>query len=369
SSIRESSSDSEASESRIEIKTSPAPRGLVTKETFKGPAVEVTSPSNQMDLDQDIQVINLKDKNVSPEERHKWGMPELPPVPKGNNRDIPVSVQELVYGSNTARVGTCPKSLDRHHELISSSEEIHRARKDRGTSERLDTHVFPRKNPTDKSLVKKPKHVIRGPEEEVGPRQGKQPSGSSQSLQKQKYTSTSAQNAQANPKDQPEWKGKAQMEQALPAELQDSQEREDSHAQCVQYGKNSDGIQKQGRGKIEPIFSKEVDLLKLVNKIETCNKEIITKVKTFEYIQQKLGNEILQVKESQKTMIGLENINKDNILSLMQICARIESKITLLNQPDDNSVSFIARQLKELKYKFKNWKTQLGTMQLFSKNN
>ncbi|MBW0516460.1 hypothetical protein O181_056175 [Austropuccinia psidii MF-1] len=51
----------------------------------------------------------------------------------GNNRDIPVSVQELVYGSKTARVGTSPKSLDRHHELISSGEEVHGARKDRGT--------------------------------------------------------------------------------------------------------------------------------------------------------------------------------------------------------------------------------------------
>ncbi|MBW0571850.1 hypothetical protein O181_111565 [Austropuccinia psidii MF-1] len=38
-----------------------------------------------MDLDQDIQVINPKDKNVSPEERHKWRMPELPPVPKDLN--------------------------------------------------------------------------------------------------------------------------------------------------------------------------------------------------------------------------------------------------------------------------------------------
>ncbi|MBW0587341.1 hypothetical protein O181_127056 [Austropuccinia psidii MF-1] len=52
----------------------------------------------------------------------------------GNNRDIPVSVQELVYGGKTERVGTSPKSLDRHHELISSSEEVHGARKDRRTS-------------------------------------------------------------------------------------------------------------------------------------------------------------------------------------------------------------------------------------------
>ncbi|MBW0514709.1 hypothetical protein O181_054424 [Austropuccinia psidii MF-1] len=186
----------------------------------------------------------------------------------GNIRDIPVSVQELVYGSKTERVGTSPKSLDRHHELLSSSEEIHGARKDRGTSEGLDTHVLQRTSPTYKSLVEKPKHVIRGPEE-AGPRQGKQPSGSSPSLHKQKSAAKISQQAQENPKDQPEGKskgkaqGNAQMGQALPEESQDSQEREDSHGKCIQYGKNSYGIQKQGRGKIEPIFSKEVDLLYL----------------------------------------------------------------------------------------------------------
>ncbi|MBW0570949.1 hypothetical protein O181_110664 [Austropuccinia psidii MF-1] len=63
--------------------------------------------------------------------------------------------------------------------------------------------------------------------------------------------SKSAQQAQENPKDKPEGqekgkgKGKAQMEKALPGELQDSEEREIRHGQCVQYGKNSDGIQKQ----------------------------------------------------------------------------------------------------------------------------
>ncbi|MBW0529432.1 hypothetical protein O181_069147 [Austropuccinia psidii MF-1] len=35
----------------------------------------------------------------------------------------------------------------------------------------------------------------------------------------------------------------------------------------------------------------------------------------------------------------------------MQICARIESKVTLINQPDDNYISLIARQLKELRIK------------------
>ncbi|MBW0585634.1 hypothetical protein O181_125349, partial [Austropuccinia psidii MF-1] len=48
--------------------------------------VEVTTPSNQINLDQDIQVINPKDKNVSPEERLKWHIPEIPPVPKDLNK-------------------------------------------------------------------------------------------------------------------------------------------------------------------------------------------------------------------------------------------------------------------------------------------
>ncbi|MBW0515198.1 hypothetical protein O181_054913 [Austropuccinia psidii MF-1] len=138
-------------------------------------------------------------------------MPDLPPVSKRKNRDIPVSVQELVYGGKAERVGTSHKSLYRHHELISSSEEVHGDRKDRRTSEGLDTHVLQRTSSTDKSLVEKPKHVIRVPEEEVDPREGKQPNGSSPSLHKQHPAWTSAK--------------QSQVEQALPAELQDSQER------------------------------------------------------------------------------------------------------------------------------------------------
>ncbi|MBW0516808.1 hypothetical protein O181_056523 [Austropuccinia psidii MF-1] len=288
--------------------------------------VKATTPSNQMDLDQAIKVINPRDKNVSPEERHKWRMPELPPV---------------------------PKFFATPNELLSSSEEVHGPRKDKRTSEGLDTHVFQGTSSTDKSLFEIPKHFVRGPEEEVGPRKGQQPSGSCPSLHKQKSSSTSAKKGQESPKEQSEGqlKGKGkikiQLEQALPTELQNSQKGEDSHGQCAQYGKSSDGIQKQGGGKIEPIFSKYLDLVKLVIHFETSNKEILAKINNFEYIQQNLGREILKVKESQKTIIGLENVNQDNILSLTQICARIESKVILFNQPDDNSFSFIARKLKE----------------------
>ncbi|MBW0584010.1 hypothetical protein O181_123725 [Austropuccinia psidii MF-1] len=86
----------------------------------------------------------------------------------------------------------------------------------------------------------------------------------------------------------------------------------------------------------------------------------MTKLKTFEYIQQKLGNAILEVKDQQKNIIGLENVNKDNIVSLTHICAGIESKATLLNQPDDNSISFITGQLRELKLQVQSLKNLTG---------
>ncbi|MBW0508757.1 hypothetical protein O181_048472 [Austropuccinia psidii MF-1] len=122
----------------------------------------ITTPYNQMALDQDIQVINPNYKIVSPEERHKWNIPELPPVPKG--------------------VGTSAKSLDRHNELISSSEEVHGPTEYREYFAQLDTHVLQRTSPIDKSLLENPKHVVRGPEEEVGPRKGQNIHGSSPSL-------------------------------------------------------------------------------------------------------------------------------------------------------------------------------------------
>ncbi|MBW0551110.1 hypothetical protein O181_090825 [Austropuccinia psidii MF-1] len=45
------------------------------------------------------------------------GRPES--LPEGSNKDIPVSVQELVYGGKAEGVGTSAKPLDRHNELLS----------------------------------------------------------------------------------------------------------------------------------------------------------------------------------------------------------------------------------------------------------
>ncbi|MBW0541160.1 hypothetical protein O181_080875 [Austropuccinia psidii MF-1] len=187
----------------------------------------------------------------------------------------------------------------------------------------------------------------------------KQPCGSSSSLQKQEYSS-------ASPKDKSERKakgkekGKIQVEQALPTELQNFKERKYSHGKCIQYGNKSDGIQKQGGRENEPIVSKEIDLVKYGLYFETCNKEILAKLNNLEYIQQKLSREILEVKEPQKTIIGLESVNKDNILRLTHIYERIESKVTLLNQNNDNCLYFIKKQLKQLIIQVQNLKNSTG---------
>ncbi|MBW0499438.1 hypothetical protein O181_039153 [Austropuccinia psidii MF-1] len=44
----------------------------------------------------------------------------------------------------------------------------------------------------------------------------------------------------------------------------------------------------------------------------------------------------------------------------MQICARVESKFTLLNQPDDNYISFITKQLRELRIQVQNLENLTG---------
>ncbi|MBW0580689.1 hypothetical protein O181_120404 [Austropuccinia psidii MF-1] len=169
-----------------------------------------------MSLDQEIEVMNPKHKNASPEERSEQ-------LPADRTGYIPVSVQELVYGRKATRVGTSSKPLDRENELLSSMKVDHGPRKESRPSEWLDTHSLERISPQAKVFLAKPENFVRGPEERVSPKEGQQPSGSSSSLQKQESALTSAKNGQESPKEQSEGKekgkrkGKVQVEQALPS--------------------------------------------------------------------------------------------------------------------------------------------------------
>ncbi|MBW0578085.1 hypothetical protein O181_117800 [Austropuccinia psidii MF-1] len=122
------------------------------------------------------------------------------PFPTGKNRNIPVSIQELVYGGNAAGVGTSAKSLDMHNELISSSEEVHGPRKARLKNQSMLSEN--QKKKLAKKKVKSPVEAAKSPQEKIH-------------LNK-------CQIRQANPKEHSEGqekgkrKAKAQVEQAYP---------------------------------------------------------------------------------------------------------------------------------------------------------
>ncbi|MBW0499603.1 hypothetical protein O181_039318 [Austropuccinia psidii MF-1] len=177
--------------------------------------------------------------------------------------------------------------------------------------------------------------------------------------------STSAKKGKENPKEQSEGKakdkgkGKAKVEQD-PQNYRTPKKEKTARDNVFNMARTLMEFKKQVGGKNEPILCKEIHLLNLLNNFETCNKEILAKLNHSEYMLQKLGREILQVKESQKTIIGLESMNKEEILSLRNICARIESKFILLNQPDENYISCITKQLRELRIWVKNLENSTG---------
>ncbi|MBW0543089.1 hypothetical protein O181_082804 [Austropuccinia psidii MF-1] len=129
------------------------------------------------------------------------------PFPTGRNRDIPVSVEELVYGSKAEGVGTSSKSLDRQNQLIYQVEEVHGPRKERGSSGGLDTHVLQRTSLTDKSLVENQSILSEDQKKKLAQGKGNSPVEALQA-------STSAKQGQAGPKEQSEGKGKIYVEQS-----------------------------------------------------------------------------------------------------------------------------------------------------------
>ncbi|MBW0521257.1 hypothetical protein O181_060972 [Austropuccinia psidii MF-1] len=264
-------------------------------------------------------------------------------------RDIPVSVQELVYGIKAAGVGTFEKYLDRHNELIFSSEEVHEPRNYSGPSGGWTPMSCKGQVQQIKAWFKnqsllsedQQKKLAQG--KENSPVEAPQASTIKNLPQQGKKRTSNTQRAIRRARKRKRER-QIPVEKALHSELQNYKQRKDSHGKFVQYGKKSDGVQKQVGRENEIMLFKEIDLVKLVTHFEMCNKEIMAKFNDLQYIQQTLGREILQLKESQRTIIGLEGVNKDRTLSLTHICERIEYKVTFLNQPEDNSIYFITKQ-------------------------
>ncbi|MBW0460503.1 hypothetical protein O181_000218 [Austropuccinia psidii MF-1] len=155
--------------------------------------VEEITSYNQMDLHQEIQFINPKDMNVSPEDARTSTSSQISELPTSRSKNIPVSVQELVYGSKSEGVGTSAQLINRDSEFLPSSEEALGPRKYTRTYENVENYVLQGTGPRDKSLVENPKHFVRGSEERVVPKEGQQPCGSSLSLNKRQKKASKTQ--------------------------------------------------------------------------------------------------------------------------------------------------------------------------------
>ncbi|MBW0541307.1 hypothetical protein O181_081022 [Austropuccinia psidii MF-1] len=63
-------------------------------------------------------------------------------LPTSRSRNLPVSVEEPIYGRKAAGVKSSAQPVDRENELLPSIEEAFESRKDKHTSERLETNVL-----------------------------------------------------------------------------------------------------------------------------------------------------------------------------------------------------------------------------------
>ncbi|MBW0515414.1 hypothetical protein O181_055129 [Austropuccinia psidii MF-1] len=167
-----------------------------------------------------------------------------------------------------------------HNELISSSKEFHGSRKDRGPSEGVDTHILQRRSPKDKSLVEKPKYFVRGPEEDVGPKNEQQPCGSSSRLHKQESSSTSAKQGKASPKEQSEGKAKgkgkatSKWNRPYPQNYRIPKKEKKSLENVFNIARTLMEFKNKGEERMNQSFPKKIDLVNLVTHFEICNKEI-----------------------------------------------------------------------------------------------
>ncbi|MBW0505925.1 hypothetical protein O181_045640 [Austropuccinia psidii MF-1] len=127
-----------------------------------------------------------------------------------------------------------------------------------------------------------------------------------------------------------------ELEKTVFPKFQDSKNPERCHVQCLQHGKNLDGIQRQGEAKNETTsFPKEITLLPDV--VNT-----LTEIK----------NNILPLKEIKKSLLSLQEIN-NNLSSFTKIFVQNKKEIFNIqfivenNKPKvliDNTQKLIQRQ-------------------------
>ncbi|MBW0550702.1 hypothetical protein O181_090417 [Austropuccinia psidii MF-1] len=180
-----------------------------------------------------------KIQECHPEERNKWRMPELPPVAKEVVKIYQSQCKNWLMVAKHQEQELLPTLWIGKMNSYLQLKKFLGPEKTWELLKCLTPMSFKGKFQKTKAWLKKPKHIVRGSEEAVGPKEQQQPCGSSSILNKQKYTSTSVQRKEI-PKEQSEGPEncKAQMEQALPSELQNTKERKTTMDNVCNMGRN-----------------------------------------------------------------------------------------------------------------------------------
>ncbi|MBW0583164.1 hypothetical protein O181_122879 [Austropuccinia psidii MF-1] len=219
-------------------------------------------------------------------------------LPTGSSRDIPVSVQELVYGSKQKEwellpslwIGTMSSYLqvkkfmgpEKTEELLKGWTPM----SCKGQVQQIKAWL---KNQSMLSEDQKKKLAQCKDNTPV-----ETPQASTSKDPPQPVPDKPKQAPKTNKKGNQKAKGKAKpkLNKPYPQNYRIPKKEKIAMDNVFNMARTLMEFKKQGRGKIEPIFPKEIDLVRLVTQFESCNKEIMTNFKIFEYIQQKLDNEI-----------------------------------------------------------------------------
>ncbi|MBW0537553.1 hypothetical protein O181_077268 [Austropuccinia psidii MF-1] len=266
------------------------------------PAIEAAIWSNQMDLDKE-EVTSEKGLPSLPQKRHIWRMPELSPIPQG---------------------------------------EDHRALR------RVDPIGLQRQGQKDKELVEEPKAFICRPEEGIGndPSFGRRPSGLYQLQKHPKRSPKDLRRRRNVPITIRESERERKLAQTLPTRVQDPQIGAFSHGQCLQYGQESYGIHSQSAGTYEQDFS-----MQIIDEIQFVESSIDAELGKFDAKLNKITSDISELKRNYKKYTEWYKLTDFRLDSITNTCERIESKCQAQN--DEMEDIFILNnndQLRILKY-------------------
>ncbi|MBW0585436.1 hypothetical protein O181_125151 [Austropuccinia psidii MF-1] len=214
--------------------------------------MEATIQSNQMDVDKEEARPNLEVLSL-PQERHIWRMPELPPIPQGEDHKTLRRLEPLSYKDKVKKI----KNLLKKQSLLSIDQ-----KKELEMTPALET---------DAPVA----------------------STSSRSVQGQAQRTSEEEERSQEPSRQ--GKRQSQLEQTLPTRVQDCQIGAFSHGQCIQHGQNSDGIHSQGAGKDGQDIS-----MQIIQKIHVLKSSIDVELGKFDAKINKITSDISELKRNDK---------------------------------------------------------------------